>query len=55
MTAFFRPIVINVIERKDDHKYVLEKFRQGNKNYIKLDTIITQIKMRRQHTLINNL
>jgi len=52
---FFRPGDIIVIERKDKYKYVLERFREGNKKYDKLDALITARKMRGQHALINNL
>jgi hypothetical protein len=52
---FFRPNDIIVIERKDEHKYVLEKFRDGNKNYNKMNEIITKSKMRGQHALMNKL
>ena len=52
---FFRPRDIIVIERKDEHKYVLEKFREGNKNYDKLHAIITESKMRGQHALTDKI
>jgi hypothetical protein len=48
---FFRPVDIIVIERKDEHKYVLEKLREGNNKYSKLDTIITESKIKGQHAL----
>ena len=52
---FFRPGDIIVLERKDEYKYVLEKFRKGNVNYDKLDSIITESKIRGQHALRNKL
>lgn len=52
---FFRPGDIIIIERKDEHKYILEKLREGNDRYSKLDTIITESKMRGQHALKNKL
>jgi hypothetical protein len=52
---FFRPGDIIVIERKDEHKYVLEKFREGGQNYDKLEAIIAQSKMRGQHALVNHI
>jgi hypothetical protein len=52
---FFRPGDIIVIERKDEHKYILEKLREGNNRYFKLDTIINESKMRGQHALKNKL
>jgi len=52
---FFRPGDIIVIERKDEHKYVLEKFRDGNKSYDKLHAIIAQSKMRGQHALTDKI
>jgi hypothetical protein len=48
---FFRPGDIIVIERKGEHKYILEKLREGNDRYSKLDNIITESKMRGQHAL----
>jgi hypothetical protein len=52
---FFRPDDIIVIERKDEHQYVLEKFREGNKKYENLNTIISESKMRGQHALTNKI
>jgi hypothetical protein len=52
---FFRPDDIIVIERKDDHKYKLEKFREGNTEYDKLNLLITTSKMKGQHALKNIL
>ena len=52
---FFRPGDIILLERKDEYKYVLEKFRKGNVNYDKLDSIITESKIRGQHALRNKL
>jgi hypothetical protein len=52
---FFRPDDIIVIERKDEHKYVLEKFREGNKLYGKLKNIIAESNTRGQHALADNL
>ena len=52
---FFRPGDIIVLERKDEYKYVLEKFRKGNVNYYKLDSIITESRIRGQHALRNKL
>jgi hypothetical protein len=52
---FFRPSDIIVIERKDEYKYTLEKFREGNIKYNKLDSIITESKIRGQHALSNKL
>ena len=52
---FFRPGDIIVLERKDEYKYVLEKFRKGNVNYDKLDSIITESRIRGQHALRNKL
>ena len=52
---FFRPGDIIVLERKDEYKYVLEKLRKGNVNYDKLDSIITESRIRGQHALRNKL
>ena len=52
---FFRPGDIIVIERKDEHKYILEKFREGHEKYVNLDDIITESRMRGQHALSNKL
>ncbi len=52
---FFRPNDIIVIERKDENKYILEKFREGNKEYKRLGAIITESKMKGQHSLTENL
>lgn len=52
---FFRPGDIVVIERKDEHKYVLERFREGNRKFDMLNSIITESKMRGQHALTNRL
>ena len=52
---FFRPNDIIVIERKDENKYILEKFREGNKEYKRLGAIITESKMRGQHSFTENL
>ncbi len=52
---FFRPNDIIVIERKDECKYQLEKFREGNNKYARLDTIISESKLRGQHALTDKL
>ncbi len=52
---FFRPDDIIVIERRDEYKYVLEKFREGNLIYDKLHTTITESKMRGNHALTDHL
>jgi len=52
---FYKPDDIIVMERKDENKYVLEKFRPSNKEYDKLDAIISESKMRGKHALINRL
>ncbi len=52
---FFRPGDIVVLERKDEHKYILEKFRLGNKAYNQLHEIISGNKMRGQHAMTNEL
>jgi hypothetical protein len=50
---FFRPGDIIVIEKMDEHKYFLEKFRAGNKKYEDLNAIIKESKIRGQHALTN--
>jgi hypothetical protein len=52
---FFRPGDIILFERKDEHKYALARFREGNNKYDKLNKLITESKMRGQHLLANNL
>ena len=52
---FFRPDDIIVFKRKDEYKYVLEKFREGNLIYNKLHTIITESKMKGKHALTDQL
>ena len=52
---FFRPNDIIVIERKDENKYILEMFREGNKEYKRLSAIITECKMKGRHSLTENL
>lgn len=52
---FFRPDDIIVIERRDEYKYVLKKFREGNNKYDKLDAIINGSRMRGQHALTDQL
>jgi hypothetical protein len=52
---FFRPNDIIVIERKDEHKYVLEKFREANEKYHLLNDLINDSKVRGQHALTNFL
>jgi hypothetical protein len=52
---FFRPLDIIVFERRAEHKYFLQRSREGNKNYEKLNDIITESKMRGQHALTNKL
>jgi hypothetical protein len=52
---FYRPGDIIVLERKDEQKYFLEKFRKGDIKYDKLDAIITESKIRGQHAVINSL
>jgi hypothetical protein len=52
---FFRPDDIIVIEKKDLHKYSLEKFREGNQDYDRLNAIINESKMRGNHALKDKL
>jgi hypothetical protein len=52
---FFRPGDIIVIERINEHQYVLEKFRDGNSKYNELAIIIAESKMRGQHALTDNI
>ena len=49
---FFRPADIIVLERLDEYRYSLKKFREGNSKYEELETIIKNNKMRGQHALI---
>jgi hypothetical protein len=51
---FFRPGDIIVLERKDEHKYILEKFREGE-NYNYLNQIIINSNMRGNHALADNI
>lgn len=52
---FFRPDDIIVIERMSDNKYVLEKYREGNPKYDKVNSLIMESKTRGQHALTNKL
>lgn len=52
---FFRPGDIVVIERKDEYKYVLQRFRKGSQKYDKLEAVINESKMRGQHALKSKL
>lgn len=49
---FFRPGDIIVINRVNNNKYLLEKFREGSDHYNSLGAIITESVMQGNHALI---
>ena len=52
---FYRPGDLIVIERLDDNKYNLKRFRDGDHLYNKLDLIFAANKLRGYHALTHSL
>ena len=52
---YFRPDDIIIFERKDEHKYVLSKIRNGNKSYDYLNELILKSSLRGKHALVDLL
>jgi hypothetical protein len=52
---FFRPNDIIIFQRIEENKYSLERIREGNDNYNRLNKIIFESQLQGNHALVENL